>query len=136
MVLSIAQPDIVPFVLRIALAVSLLENRYPEVDRLLHLSDTAVNVFHRLVHDQPLPGPYPCARRPFFAFFLSIGRDPVSAPAFLGLAARFAALGLLFLTVYRRIDRGPTAGRDHITWAAMALAIMGVGDRPRLARPR
>jgi putative oxidoreductase len=44
----------------------------------------------------------------------------------LGLGARFAALGLLFMTLIVELTV-PDGWPIHITWAAMALAIMAYG---------
>ena len=44
----------------------------------------------------------------------------------LGLATRFAALGLLFMTIIVELTV-PDGWPIHITWAAMALGIMAWG---------
>jgi putative oxidoreductase len=94
---SIAQPDIVQFVLRIALAVPFWKSGILKWSGFLHLSDTAVTLF----------------------------TDEFMIHVF-GLATRFAALGLLFMTVIVELTV-PDGWPIHITWAAMALAIMAWG---------
>jgi putative oxidoreductase len=59
--------------------------------------------------------------------FLS-GCGEIAFPVLLvfGLGARFAALGLLFMTLIVELTI-PDGWPIHITWAAMALAIMAYG---------
>jgi putative oxidoreductase len=120
---SIAQPDIVQFVLRIALAVPFWKSGILKWSGFLHLSDTAVTLFtdEFMIH---LPGgPYPYPAPTVFAFLSGSGEIIFPILLVLGLAARFAALGLLFMTVIVELTV-PDGWPIHITWAAMALAIM------------
>ena len=123
---SIAQPDIVQFVLRIALAVPFWKSGLLKWSGFLHLSDTAVTLFtdEFMIH---LPGgPYPYPAPTVFAFLSGSGEIIFPILLVLGLAARFAALGLLFMTVIVELTV-PDGWPIHITWAAMALAIMAWG---------
>jgi uncharacterized membrane protein YphA (DoxX/SURF4 family) len=52
----------------------------------------------------------------------------------LGLGTRFAALGLLFMTFIVELTV-PEGWPIHITWAAMALAIMAWGAWSAVNRP-
>ena len=123
---SIAQPDIVQFVLRIALAVPFWKSGILKWSGFLHLSDTAVTLFTEefMIH---LPGgPYPYPAPTVFAFLSGSSEIIFPILLVLGLAARFAALGLLFMTVIVELTV-PDGWPIHITWAAMALAIMAWG---------
>jgi putative oxidoreductase len=60
------------------------------------------------------------------AFLSGCGEIVFSLLLVLGLGARFAALGLLFMTLIVELTI-PDGWPIHITWAAMALAIMAYG---------
>lgn len=120
---AIAAPSIVQFVLRVALAVPFWRSGILKWDGFLKLNDTAIALFSDefMLH---LPGgPYHFPA-PTVTAFLS-GLAEVCFPALLvvGLGARFAALGLLLMTVIVELTV-PDGWPVHITWAAMALAIM------------
>lgn len=123
---SIAQPDMVQFVLRIALAVPFWKSGILKWSGFLQLSDTAVTLFtdEFMIH---LPGgPYPFPAPTVFAFLSGSGEILFPILLVLGLATRFAALGLLFMTVIVELTV-PDGWPIHITWTAMALAIMAWG---------
>jgi putative oxidoreductase len=71
-------------------------------------------------------GPYPYPAPTVFAFLSGSGEIIFPILLVLGLATRFAALGLLFMTVIVELTV-PDGWPIHITWAAMALAIMAWG---------
>jgi len=90
MVRSIAQPDIVQFVLRIALAVPFWKSGILKWTGFLHLSDTAVTLFtdEFMIH---LPGgPYPFPAPTVFAFLSDRARSCFRSCLFLAwlLASR------------------------------------------------
>jgi putative oxidoreductase len=60
------------------------------------------------------------------AFLSGCGEVTFSVLLVLGLATRFAALGLLFMTLIVELTV-PDGWPVHITWAAMALGIMAYG---------
>ncbi|WP_213736898.1 DoxX family protein [Bradyrhizobium sp. dw_411] len=122
----IAHPDLVQFVLRLALAVPFWKSGILKWSGFLQLSDTAVTLFtdEFMIH---LPGgPYPFPAPVVFAFLSGSGEILFPILLVLGLATRFAALGLLFMTAIVELTV-PDGWPIHITWAAMALGIMAWG---------
>ena len=123
---AVALPSFVQLVLRFALAVPFWKSGILKWDGFLRLSDTAVTLFtdEFMLH---LPGgPYPYPFPAVMAFLSGCGEVTFSVLLVLGLATRFAALGLLFMTVIVELTV-PDGWPIHITWAAMALAIMAWG---------
>ena len=122
----IAQPSLVQLMLRIGLAVPFWRSGILKWDGFLQLNDTAVDLFTSefMLHLPGGPYPYPA---PATMAFLS-GCAEILLPALLafGFATRFAATGLLFMTLIVEITV-PDGWPIHITWAAMALAIMAWG---------
>ena len=122
----IAYPDIVQLVMRVALAVPFWKSGILKWTGFLQLSDTAVTLFtdEFMLH---LPGgPYPFPAPTVFAFLSGSGEIMFPILLVLGLATRFAALGLLFMTIIVELTV-PDGWPIHITWAAMALGIMAWG---------
>ena len=122
----IAHPDIVQLVMRVALAVPFWKSGILKWTGFLQLSDTAVTLFtdEFMLH---LPGgPYPFPAPTVFAFLSGSGEIMFPILLVLGLASRFAALGLLFMTIIVELTV-PDGWPIHITWAAMALGIMAWG---------
>ena len=122
----IAYPDLVQFVLRLALAVPFWKSSMLKWSGFLQLNDTAITLFtdEFMIH---LPGgPYPFPMPAVFAFLSGSGEIMFPILLVLGLATRFAALGLLFMTVIVELTV-PDGWPIHITWAAMALGIMAWG---------
>ena len=123
---NIAYPDFVQLVLRLALAVPFWKSGILKWDGFLRLNDTAITLFtdEFMLH---LPGgPYPFPMPAVFAFLSGSAEITFPILLVLGLATRFAALGLLFMTVIVELTV-PDGWPIHITWAAMALAIMAWG---------
>jgi len=120
---AVALPSFVLLVLRFALAVPFWRSGILKWDGFLRLSDTAVTLFtdEFMLHLPGGPYPYPA---PTVMAFLS-GCAEISLPILLvfGLATRFAALGLLFMTLIVELTV-PDGWPVHITWAAMALAVI------------
>jgi putative oxidoreductase len=126
LVQTIASPSLVQLVLRVALAVPFWRSGILKWGGFLRLNDTAVTLFSDefMLH---LPGgPYHFPA-PAVTAFLS-GSAEILFPVLLvlGLGTRFAALGLLFMTVIVELTV-PDGWPLHITWAAMALGIMAYG---------
>ena len=123
---AVALPSFVQLVLRFALAVPFWKSGILKWDGFLQLRDTAVTLFtdEFMLHLPGGPYPYPA---PTVMAFLS-GCAEISFPILLvfGLATRFAALGLLFMTLIVELTV-PDGWPVHITWAAMALAIIAWG---------
>ena len=122
----LAQPDLVSLALRLALAVPFWKSGILKWDGFLQLSDTAVDLFSQefMLH---LPGgPYPYPAPTLMAFLSGCGEVTFSALLILGLGTRFAALGLLAMTLVIQLTV-PEGWPIHLTWAAMALAIIRMG---------
>ena len=123
---TIAAPSLVQLVMRIALAVPFWKSGILKWSGFLQLSDTAVTLFtdEFMLH---LPGgPYHYPAPTVMAFLSGCGEVTFPILLVLGLATRFAALGLLFMTVIVELTV-PDGWPIHITWAAMALGIMAGG---------
>ena len=123
---TIAQPSLVQLVMRFALAVPFWKSGILKWSGFLKLSDTAVTLFSDefMLH---LPGgPYHYPFPTVMAFLSGCGEVTFSVLLVLGLATRFAALGLLFMTIIVELTV-PDGWPIHITWAAMALGIMAWG---------
>ncbi len=122
----IAQPSLAQFVTRLALAVPFWRSGILKWDGFLVLNDTAVTLFtdEFMLH---LPGgPYPFPAPELVAFLSGSGEILFPILLVLGLATRFAALGLLVMTLIVELTV-PDGWPIHITWAAMALGIMAWG---------
>jgi putative oxidoreductase len=126
LVQAAAVPSLVQFVMRVALAVPFWRSGVLKWNGFLKLSDTAVTLFtdEFMLH---LPGgPYHYPAPAVMAFLSGCGEITFPALLVLGLATRFAALGLLLMTLIVELTI-PTGWPMHITWAAMALGIMAWG---------
>ena len=123
---AVALPSFVQLVLRFALAVPFWKSGILKWDGFLQLKDTAVTLFtdEFMLH---LPGgPYPYPAPAVMAFLSGCAEITFPVLLVLGLATRFAALGLLFMTLIVELTV-PDGWPVHITWAAMALAIIAWG---------
>jgi putative oxidoreductase len=123
---AIAEPSFAQLLLRLALAVPFWRSGLLKWDGFLQLNDTAVTLFtdEFMLH---LPGgPYPFPAPALMAFLSGCGEIIFPILLVLGLASRFAALGLLFMTAVVELTV-PDGWPIHITWAAMAFAIMAWG---------
>jgi putative oxidoreductase len=126
LVQMIAQPSLVQLVMRVALAVPFWKSGILKWTGFLQLSDTAVTLFtdEFMIH---LPGgPYHYPVPAVMAFLSGCGEITFPVLLVLGLATRFAALGLLLMTCIVELTV-PDGWPIHITWAAMALGIMAWG---------
>jgi putative oxidoreductase len=123
---AVALPSLVQLVLRFALATPFWKSGILKWDGFFRLSDTAVSLFtdEFMLH---LPGgPYPFPAPAVVAFLSGCAEIAFPILLVLGLATRFAALGLLFMTLIVELTV-PDGWPIHITWAAMALAIIAWG---------
>ena len=126
LVQTVAQPSLVQLVMRVALAVPFWKSGILKWTGFLQLSDTAVTLFtdEFMLH---LPGgPYHYPLPTVTAFLSGCGEIIFPVLLVLGLATRFAALGLLFMTLIVELTV-PDGWPIHLTWAAMALGIMAWG---------
>jgi putative oxidoreductase len=123
---AIASPSLVQLVMRIALAVPFWRSGILKWNGFLKLSDTAVTLFSDefMLH---LPGgPYHFPAPAVMAFLSGCGEILFPILLVLGFGTRFAALGLLFMTLIVELTV-PDGWPVHVTWAAMALGIMAWG---------
>lgn len=126
LVQTIAFPSLVQLVMRVALAVPFWRSGILKWDGFGRLSDTAVTLFtdEFMLH---LPGgPYHFPVPTLMAFLSGCGEITFPVLLVLGLGTRFAALGLLFMTLIVELTV-PDGWPIHLTWAAMALGIMAWG---------
>jgi putative oxidoreductase len=122
----VAAPSIVQFALRVALATPFWRSGVRKWDGFLQLNDTAVFLFADEFKLHLPGGPYDFPA-PAVAAFLA-GSAEVLLPILLvlGLGTRFAAVGLLIMTIVIQLTV-PSGWPIHLTWAAMALGIMACG---------
>ncbi|MGA7807650.1 DoxX family protein [Bradyrhizobium sp.] len=126
LLMAVARPSLVQLALRLALAVPFWRSGILKWDGFLHLSDTAVTLFtdEFMLH---LPGgPYSFPAPTVTAFLSGCGEITFPILLVLGLGVRFAALGLLCMTAIVELTV-PDGWPIHLTWAAMALAIVAYG---------
>jgi putative oxidoreductase len=110
--------------LRFALAVPFYRSGLTKWDGWFHLSDSAIYLFsqefqlHLFGNSIPYPAPNLVA--------LLSGISEIALPILLvlGLATRFAALGLLFMTLVIQLTIPDGWANFHLPWAAMALALV------------
>lgn len=123
---AVAQPSFVQAVLRVALAVPFWRSGILKWSGFLQLNDTAVLLFSDEFKLHLPGGPYSFPAPELMAFMS--GSVEIMAPVLLvlGLGTRFAALALLAMTCIVELTV-PDGWPIHITWAAMALAIMAWG---------
>lgn len=123
---AIAQPSLTQLVLRCALAVPFWRSGVNKWDGFLQLNDVAVLLFSSEFKLHLPGGPYAFPAPGIMAF--AVGSAEILLPILLvfGLATRFAALGLLVMTLVVQLTV-PSGWPLHLTWAAMALGIMAWG---------
>jgi putative oxidoreductase len=126
LIAHIAQPSLVQLALRLALAVPFWRSGILKWDGVLRLNDNAVTLFtdEFMLHlpGGPYPFPYPVAT----AFMAGSAEIVLPILLVLGLGTRFAALGLLMMTLVVELTV-PDGWPVHLTWAALALGIMAQG---------
>ncbi|MCG6859453.1 MAG: DoxX family protein [Salaquimonas sp.] len=122
----IAAPWLTQLALRFGLATPFFRSGILKWDGFAQINSTAVYLFSDEFKLHLPGGPY-AFPAPEVVAFLS-GAGEVMLPVFLvlGLGTRFAAFGLLVMTAVIELTV-PAAWPLHITWAAMALAIMAWG---------
>src|ERR1700744_969328 len=123
---SVAFPSLTQLVLRLALAVPFWKSGILKWDGFLHLNDTAITLFTDEFKLHLPGGPYNFPAPAVMAFLSGCGEIAFPVLLVLGLAPRFTATGLLFMTFIVELTV-PDGWPIHITWAAMALAIMAPG---------
>jgi putative oxidoreductase len=122
----IAQPSLAQLMLRLALAVPFWKSGILKWNGFLQLNDTAIDLFTDEFKLHLPGGPYDFPAPAVMAFLSGCGEIIFPVLLVLGFGTRFAALGLLFMTCIVELTV-PDGWPIHITWAAMALAIMAWG---------
>lgn len=123
---AIAQPSLTQLILRIGLAVPFWRSGVNKWDGFLQLNDVAILLFSSEFQLHLPGGPYPFPAPAVMAFAAGSAEILLPILLVLGLATRFAALGLLAMTVIVQLTV-PDGWPLHVTWAAMALGIMAWG---------
>lgn len=123
---GIAQPSLTQLALRSALAVPFWRSGVNKWDGFLQLNDVAVLLFSSEFKLHLPGGPYPFPAPGLMAFAAGLAEILLPILLVLGLATRLAALGLLVMTIVVQLTV-PTGWPLHLTWAAMALAVMAWG---------
>jgi putative oxidoreductase len=122
----IARPSLTQLMLRLALAVPFWKSGILKWNGFLQLNDTAIYLFTDEFKLHLPGGPYDFPAPAVMAFLSGSGEIIFPLLLVFGLGTRFAALGLLFMTGIVELTV-PDGWSIHITWAAMALAIMAWG---------
>ena len=123
---AIAQPSLTQLVLRFGLAVPFWRSGVNKWDGFLQLNDVAVLLFSSEFKLHLPGGPYEFPAPAVMAFAAGSAEILLPVLLILGLATRFAALGLLGMTLVVQLTV-PSGWPIHLTWAAMALGIMAWG---------
>jgi putative oxidoreductase len=123
---AIAQPSLTQLVLRFALAVPFWRSGVNKWDGFLQLNEVAVLLFSSEFQLHLPGGPYPFPAPAVVAFAAGSAEILLPILLVLGLGTGLAALGLLVMTLVVQLTV-PDGWPLHVTWAAMALAIMAWG---------
>ena len=123
---AIAQPSLTQLVLRFGLAVPFWRSGVNKWDGFLQLNDVAILLFSSEFQLHLPGGPYPFPAPAVTAFAAGSAEILLPILLVLGLATRFAALGLLVMTLVVQLTV-PGGWPLHLTWAALALGIMAWG---------
>ncbi|MDP1701302.1 MAG: DoxX family protein [Aestuariivirga sp.] len=123
---AIAQPSLTQLVLRFGLAVPFWRSGVNKWDGFLQLNDVAILLFSSEFQLHLPGGPYPFPAPAAMAFAAGAAEILLPILLVLGLATRFAAAGLLLMTLVVQLTV-PGGWPLHVAWAAMALGIMAWG---------
>jgi putative oxidoreductase len=123
---AVAAPWLTQLMLRLGLAVPFWRSGVNKWDGFLQLNEVAVFLFRSEFKLQIPGGLYPFPAPGLVAF--AVGSAEILLPLLLvfGLATRLAAFGLLVMTAVVQLTV-PHGWPLHVTWAAMALALMAWG---------
>lgn len=122
----LATPSLTQLLLRLALAVPFWRSGVLKWDGFARLNDTAIYLFSSEFKLHLPGGPYAYPAPEVMAFAAGSAEIVLPVLLVLGLASRLAGLGLLVMTIVVQLTV-PDGWPVHMTWAAMALAIMAWG---------
>jgi putative oxidoreductase len=122
----IAPPSLAQLALRFGLAVPFWRSGVNKWDGFLQLNDTAIFLFQSEFKLHLPGGPYAFPAPEVMAFTAGSAEIVLPILLVLGLATRFAALGLLLMTAIVQLTV-PDGWPLHATWAAMAVGLMAWG---------
>jgi len=123
---AIAQPSLTQLVLRFALATPFWRSGINKWDGFMQLNDVAVLLFSEEFKLHLPGGPYSFPAPAAMAFIVGCAEILLPTLLILGLATRLTAFGLLLMTLVVQLTV-PDGWPLHVTWAAMALAVMAWG---------
>ena len=123
---AIAQPSLTQLVLRFALAVPFWRSGVNKWDGFLQLNDVGVLLFSSEFKLHLPGGPYDFPAPVLMAFITGSAEILFPVLLVIGLATRMTAAGLLVMTIVVQLTV-PDGWPLHVTWAALALAIMSWG---------
>jgi putative oxidoreductase len=126
LVSAVAPPSLTQLAVRVALAVPFWRSGVNKWDGFLQLNDVAVFLFSSEFKLHLPGGPYAFPAPSVVAFAAASAEILLPLLLVFGFATRFAALGLLVMTIVVQLTV-PSGWPVHLTWAAMALAIMAWG---------
>lgn len=113
--------------LRIAIAIPFWRSGLTKWDGFPNLSSGARYLFEQEfklhIFGQAIPYPFPLTA----AFLAGVGEIVLPVLLVLGLGTRFAALGILIMTLVIQLTIPDGLISFHLPWAAMALALMAFG---------
>lgn len=126
-VLTMAAIFAAPPVLRVALALPFIRSGMTRWDGFLSISPSTSFLFTEMFKLHILDAEYPIPFPDGVAFL--VGSAELALPALLivGLATRYAALGLLLMTGVIQLVVPDGWANFHLYWAALALAIIALG---------
>jgi len=122
----IALPSLTQFVLRVGLATPFWRSGILKWDVFFQLNDVAILLFSDELKLHLPGGPYSFPAPEATAFLVGSAEILFPILLVLGLVTRMAASALLVMTIVVELTV-PDGWPVHVTWAAMALAIMAWG---------
>jgi putative oxidoreductase len=123
---AFAHPSLTQLVLRFALAVPFWRSGVNKWNGFLDLDDVAILLFSTEFKLHLPGGPYAFPAPEMIAYIVASAEILLPVLLVLGLATRLAALALFLMTLIIELTV-PSGWPIHLTWVAMALALMAWG---------
>ena len=128
--LAVAGTLAAPPVLRIAVALPFIRSGLTRWDGYLSISPSTTYLFSELFKLHIFGGEYAFPFPDAVAFLVGSAELALPALLIIGLATRYAALGLLLMTGVIQLVVPDGWVNFHLYWAAIALAIIALGGGP------